>query len=210
MSNMIPAFEYVVYALVVNFTILIVPGQIFFLILQEASRSKGNALQAVLGVVVAEVMLLLLLLMGFATYLQQAIPVLRLAGSILLFVLGVQSIMRARQPATAVRMVGPNFSSFYRGFLMTGLNPPFIVWLFTVGLSVIDVGYSNLGMVGYLIFSTALLSASLSVAFILILAASASRNILGDRVYKVLSIISGVAFIILGANMLYPQLTSLQ
>ncbi len=204
------AVEYVIYAMAVNYTIMLVPGQIFFLILQEAVKSKANALHAALGIAVAEVMLLSLIFMGFTVFLQQAIPILRLSGSILLFMLGVQSIFRARQQPSELKMVKAGLSSFYRGFLLTGLNPPFIVWLFTVGLSVLDVGYSSLGILGYLIFATALLTASLSVVFILILAASASRNVLGHRVYTFLSLISGVAFIVLGVNLIYPLLTAPQ
>jgi threonine/homoserine/homoserine lactone efflux protein len=128
------AIEYAGYALAVNFSILIVPGQIFFLIIQEAGRSREDAMLAALGVALAEVVLLLLLFMGFTIYLRQLIPLLRWVGAILLFTLGVQSIMRTRQP-TVVRIKRPGAAAFYRGFLTTGLNPPFIIWLFTVGFS---------------------------------------------------------------------------
>jgi threonine/homoserine/homoserine lactone efflux protein len=144
------AIEYAGYALAVNFSILIVPGQIFFLIIQEAERSREDAMLAALGVALAEVVLLLLLFMGFTIYLRQLIPLLRWVGAILLFTLGV---------------------------------------------------------FGYLIFAIALLGSSLAVVFILVMVVSAGRNALGHRGLRILSLISGMAFIALGFSLIHPMLT---
>ncbi|MEM3096517.1 MAG: LysE family transporter [Nitrososphaerota archaeon] len=199
------AIEYVVYSTLVCLSIMIVPGQIFFLTIQEASRSRRDALMMGLGIAAAEIVLLLLLFTGFSTILYRIVPVLRITGAIFLFILGSRSIARSLKPTTRKKVEG-SLAPFNRGFLMTALNPPFIVWLFTAGLSTLDTG-AALGLMGYLIFASALLGSSLAVVLFLIFAISISSHYMGGPVLRFLYLVSGLAFLALGLSLLYQLLT---
>ncbi|GBC69190.1 hypothetical protein HRbin01_00884 [archaeon HR01] len=192
--------EYLLYSLAVCFSILIVPGQIFFMLIQEASRSVRDGLTSSLGVVLGEVFLLALLYAGFTLLLQQIIPFLKAGGAVLLLSLAAYSFLKAVKPPRTGSSSGG--ASLGRGFMLVVMNPPFIIWLLTVGSAVIDSGYRLLGSWGYFIFAQALLISSTTVMLVLIAAVSAGRKVFQTRLTKPLYIVSGGAFILLAINLL--------
>jgi len=200
--------DYIVYVFVTCSVIFLVPGPIFFLSLTEGMQSFRHGLAMLLGVLAAQTILLLLLSTGFALLLHQIMPELRLVGAAFLLWLGFSAVRIAlddRPPRQQPRAEeGLKGTPFVRGFLMTFLNPPFILWLLTVGATTLETGLSTAGDMTYIIFGTGVLVMSASVSFTLVLFSSRGRVVTRKHHLRILSMISGLAFVVIAVTVIMP------
>ncbi len=197
--------DYVAYVFLTCSVIFLVPGPIFFLSLTEGLHDFRRGLVMLLGVLTAQMILLLLLSSGFALLLTQIMPALRLVGAAFLLWLSFSAVRVAlgdysSQPK--LREEGLKGSPFVRGFLMTFLNPAFILWLLTVGAATLETGLSAAGSSTYIIFGAGVVTTSAGVSFALILFSSHGLTLAGKHGIRLLSMISGLAFVVLAATMI--------
>jgi threonine/homoserine/homoserine lactone efflux protein len=197
--------EYVVYSFATCLFIFIVPGPIFFLSISEGVRGIRAGLLMMLGATTAQSMLLLILATGLLLLLRQVIPELSLIGAALLVLIGASAIRTALRghPGNVRFKAG---GSFARGFAMTLVNPAFILWLLTVGATVLELGLTTVGTVAYAIFSLDILVSSAGMSLLLILLSSRGRRLTGERGMRVLTLISGLAFLAIAFALTAPLL----
>ena len=203
---MTPA-EYAFYVFVTCSAIFIVPGPIFFLSLNEGMQSLKGGGMMILGVLTAESILLTLLNVGFILFLQHILILLRIIGIVLLIVLGGLAMRSGVKGVTATshKMIR---ASYTRGFLLTFINPPFILWFVTVGSSLLETGIKELGSLAFVIFSLILLTSSIIVMATIILSVHGGKRLIGNREIRALSIISGAGFIIIAIILAIPIVSS--
>lgn len=84
--------EYTAYVLAACFAIFLVPGQVFFLSVNEGMRGIRSGVMMPLGVLTAESLLLIALVVGFVIILQHILGVLKVLGAGLLIWLGASAI----------------------------------------------------------------------------------------------------------------------
>ena len=104
-----------------------------------------------LGHAVVEMPLILIILYGFGTFFQYTLAQLALSilgGGVIIW-MGV-SLFRNRN-AIIRGEKDTRYSSFVSGILMSGLNPFFLLWWFTVG-SLWIMKFSVLGVTGMIVF----------------------------------------------------------
>jgi threonine/homoserine/homoserine lactone efflux protein len=195
---MTPA-EYLVYVLGVSLAIFVVPGQVFFVSLSEGLRGLRPGLVMMLGVICGQALLLGQLSVGFALVLHDLLAVLRVAGAVVLAWPGFSAIsagLRDRVRASGVAVRG----SFARGFLVTIMNPPFLIWLLTVGSTMLSVGFAEVGVAAHVFLAFGGLIASAVVMFAIIAPAYRGKSRIGTHGARILSVISGLAFLAIGAT----------
>ncbi len=196
--------EYAIYSLGVCLTIFIVPGQIFFLSIREGMRGLRNGVLMLMGVLTAEVVLIALLALGFIHIFLEYMTLVNLAGATLLIWLGISAI---RSGLRGVEMGEIDDSAsrgpYLRGLLLTLLNPPYIIWLITVGAALLGEGLTTIGETAYLIFAASLLGGSALVTMVLVWLAAAGRRPLREKGFRILFLISGSAFLFIAVRLLF-------
>jgi threonine/homoserine/homoserine lactone efflux protein len=99
-------------------------------------------------------------------------------------------------------------ASYTRGFLLTFINPPFILWFVTVGSSLLETGIKELGSFAFIIFSLILLTSSILVMATIILSVHGGKRLIGMQELRALSIISGTGFILIAIILFVPLVSS--
>jgi threonine/homoserine/homoserine lactone efflux protein len=194
--------EYTLYSLSVCLLIFIVPGQIFFLSLNEGMKSIKNGLLMLLGVITAQFSLIILLEIGAIYLLNKYIFFINIAGTIILIWLGFSAIYSSIKGIKIGIAQSSYQSSYIRGLFLTLFNPPFIIWFITVGFSLLNKGIEILGNIAHLIFIFSIIGGSSIVSLVLIFLAAYSRKPFGEKGLRFLSFFSGIAFIILAFKLL--------
>lgn len=197
--------EYVAYSFATCLFIFIVPGPIFFLSISEGVKGIRAGLVMMLGAMSAQAMLLLILATGLLLLLRQIIPELTVIGAALLVWIGASAVWTAfkGRPKNIRFAAG---GSFGRGFALTVINPAFVLWLLTVGAAVLENGLSSVGSVAYAIFSLDIILSSAAMSLLLILLSSRGRRLTGERGTRALTLISGLAFLVIAIVLVVPLL----
>ncbi len=198
-------FEYSTIVFVTCIAIYIVPGPIFFLSINEALHGFKRGTMMMLGVLTAQSVLLIFLNIGFIIILQHILNILRIVGTALLLALAGSAIrggIRGINTRTN-EMIGTPYT---RGFLLTFLNPPFILWFITVGSTLLETGVNEVGALAFILFSIILLATSVIVMLAIILSVHSGKRLIGIREIRVLSIISGIGFIIIAIILIFPMI----
>ncbi|MEM3062667.1 MAG: LysE family transporter [Nitrososphaerota archaeon] len=199
---MLDWLEYTLYSFSICFLIFIVPGQIFFLSLNEGMKSIRNGLLMLLGVVTAQFFLIILLEIGAIYLLNKYIFFINIVGTLILIWLGFSAIYSSIKGIKTSITKSSYQSSYVRGLFLTLFNPPFIIWFITVGFSLLNKGIETLGNIAHLIFVFSIIGGSVIVSLILIFLAAYSRKPFGEKGLRFLSFFSGLAFIILAFKLL--------
>lgn len=189
--------DYIAYSFATCLFIFVVPGPIFFLSITEGVRGIRQGMLMLLGVAAAQSMLVGVLATGLLLLLKQVIPELTLFGGVFLLWIGFSAIRTAvkGQFSTAQDL---RSGSFARGFVLTFANPAFILWLLTVGATILETGLSTVGSPAYAIFWLDILATSAGISLILIFLSSRGHQLTGRRGMQILTLLSGIAFIVLG------------
>jgi len=196
---------YLSYVFAACLIILVVPGQVFFLSINEALRGFRAGVKMLFGVASAMTIPVVLLAAGFALLLQQLLVELMIVGAAFLIWIVVSAIRTALKGGGEYESrAGSAGNSFSRRFAMTALNPPFVLWLLTVGSSMLRTGVESIGRLAYPIFGLAAVGSSSLVCLIIIFLISRGFRMTGKRGLQALEMISGPAFVILGCLILAP------
>lgn len=192
-----PVLEYIAYSFATCLFIFVVPGPIFFLSITEGVRGIRQGMLMLLGVAAAQSMLVGVLATGLLLLLKQVIPELTLFGGLFLLWIGFSAIrtaVKGRFTTTQDARSG----SFARGFVLTLANPAFILWLLTVGATILETGLTTVGSPAYAIFWLDILVTSAGISLVLIFLSSRGHQLTGQRGMQILTLLSGIAFIALG------------
>jgi threonine/homoserine/homoserine lactone efflux protein len=201
---MIPS-EYALYVFFMCSAILTAPGPIFFLSINESIRGLRRGLLMLFGVLAAESVLLILIDVEFVFLLQRFLGILRVAGAVLMVGLAVSAMHEGVKGVSPYgrKMIG---APYIRGFLVTLVNPPLILWFVTVGSVLLETGVETVGNLAYVIFGVSLLGVSAIVALAIILSIQRGKRVIGPRGLRILSFISGGAFVIMAILLVIPLL----
>lgn len=192
--------EYVIYAFASCMVIFIVPGQLFFILIYEGTKGFKRGLKVLLGVLASETLLLYVLFAGVSDLLSAHLYLLKIAGAALLTWFGASAMWSALKPHLIGRRDPYSRGPLALGFLFTFLNPPFIIWFLTVGVSVLNVGVVSVGAIAHLVFALALFTSTAAVSLMILVLTATGRKTIGERGLRFLSAISGVVFLVLVVN----------
>lgn len=209
---------------VVAFSGAMVPGPLLTFTISEAIR--GGFITApliMLGHALLELLLVIGLLAGFSSYLQQpeVFKGVAILGGIFLLYMGyamVRDAWRGRfsldfsgdaeapgnaaaaldDPVRVSNAQGRRLSPVAGGFLISLANPFWSLWWVSVGLSYITLSMKN-GLAGVASFYTGHTLADVAWYFMIAAAVAGGRKFLSDAVYRAILIACGIFLIALGA-----------
>ena len=187
------------------------PGPLFFATVTHGAKlgAKGG-LAFSIGHTLVEFPLVLILSVGLLTVADQ--PVIKLitgvAGGLALLTFGafmIWDILVKKANQITLRGIASR-SPILIGLLFTGLNPYFIVWWLTVGGELIRRGLMFASLAGVVIMFLSHIWMDYAWLTVIAYLAKKGTSILGNKGYKALMILFGVAFVYFGINFVISAL----
>jgi threonine/homoserine/homoserine lactone efflux protein len=175
-------------AFLIGFSGAMVPGPVLvYAITSSSKRGFWAGPLLVLGHGILEGLLLILLALGFAKFLNHELfnGIISLAGAVVLIFMGIGMIREARTASLNVKTDAP-VSSLHpvpAGILTSISNPYWIIWWATIGLNFVSLSraYGNLGILTF--FSGHLLS-DLSWYSLISALVTFGRKLISDPIYR--------------------------
>jgi threonine/homoserine/homoserine lactone efflux protein len=127
------------------------PGPITAATIAKGYHDKNAGMKIALGHAIVELPIILLLYYGFAYYISSpdVKKYIGLAGGLMLIIMG--SMMFRTMSKALGRNADLPYHSITTGMILTGVNPYFLLWWATVGLTLIT-GATKFGVYGLLLF----------------------------------------------------------
>jgi len=200
-------FDFVGTVVIVTASGALAPGPLTFgIILHGSDGGARSGFGCATGHMIAEVPLVLALTFGLTTAISQPSikAMVGLAGGIGLICFGgaqIYSILKKKtSKAWTSNLPG---SSIMLGLVLTGLNPYFILWWFTIGSMLILQALTIAALLGVLIMY--LSHVWMDYAFLTALAhfGKKSKAFLGSRYYRLMLFVFGVILIYYGIAFLF-------
>jgi threonine/homoserine/homoserine lactone efflux protein len=197
--NILPLLATVV---VISLSGVMMPGPMFAMTVARSYRTPWAGAQVSLGHAVIEVPLILLIYFGFGSLFQHSAVqlVLSVLGGGMIIWLGI-GMFRARR-GTFQQGKERTTNAFTSGIVLSGLNPFFLFWWATVGLSLIAkfLSFGTTGLIALITTHWLCDLAWLSFVSILIFR---TQKLYGKRLQEGLFIICSLLMIYVGGTFLY-------
>lgn len=203
--------SFVTTVIIVTASGALTPGPLFFATIAHGAKlgAKGG-LAFSIGHTLVELPLVLLLSVGLLTVADQ--PVIKLitgvAGGLALLTFGaflIWDTLVKKGNQITLRGIASR-SPILVGLIFTGLNPYFIVWWLTVGGELIRRGLMYASLSGVIIMFLSHIWMDYAWLTIIAYLAKKGTSILGNKGYKALMILFGVAFVYFGINFVISAL----
>ncbi len=203
--------SFVTTVIIVTASGALTPGPLFFATIAHGAKlgAKGG-LAFSIGHTLVELPLVLLLSVGLLTVADQ--PVIKLitgvAGGLALLTFGaflIWDTLVKKGNQITLRGIASR-SPLLVGLIFTGLNPYFIVWWLTVGGELIRRGLMFASLSGVIIMFLSHIWMDYAWLTIIAYLAKKGTSILGNKGYKALMILFGVAFVYFGINFVISAL----
>ncbi|QSE99088.1 LysE family translocator [Fulvivirga lutea] len=192
--------------LIFGLTLAVMLGPVFFTLLQT-SLEKGfsKAIIVAVGVSVGDIILILLAYFGLSKLIgfNENKMIIAYAGSVILALFGVASIIKARRPFNPKLNTTPEvkgfFRFFFKGLLINAISPfvP-IFWIGTMSLATVEYNYSGTTLFAFfatiiaVVFLTDLLKAFL---------ANKLSVLITSKVMRIMNILVGIILIAFSIRM---------
>jgi threonine/homoserine/homoserine lactone efflux protein len=197
--NMLPILAGVV---VISLSGVMMPGPMFAMTVAKSYRSPWAGAQVSLGHAVIEVPLILLIYFGFGGFFQNSMVqlVLSLVGGAMIIWLGI-GMFRARNSMVEQGKDLPH-NAFTAGIILSGLNPFFLLWWATVGLSLV-AKFLNFGTTGLIALITTHWLCDLAWLSLVSVLIYRTQRLYGKRLQEWMFIICSSLLIYVGGTFLY-------
>jgi threonine/homoserine/homoserine lactone efflux protein len=188
--------------IVISLSGVMAPGPMFAMTVAKSYRTPWAGAQVSLGHAVIEVPLILLIYFGFGRFFQyhNVQLVLSLLGGGMIIWLGI-GLFRAR--AEVVKQ-GKELqqNAFVAGIILSGLNPFFLLWWATVGLSLV-AKFLNFGTTGLVVLVTTHWLCDLAWLSLVAILIYRTQKLYGKRLQAGMFIICSLLMIYVGGTFLY-------
>jgi threonine/homoserine/homoserine lactone efflux protein len=203
--NILPLLATVV---VISLSGVMMPGPMFAMTVAKSYRTPWAGAQVSLGHAVIEVPLILLIYFGFGSFFQNNTVqlVLSLLGGAMIIWLGI-GMFRARNEVVKQGKDLPR-SAFTSGIILSGLNPFFLFWWATVGLSLVAkfLKFGSAGLAALTVTHWLCDLAWLSLVSVLIYR---TQRLYGQRLQEWMFIICSLLMFYVGGTFLYSGIRML-
>lgn len=191
---------------VVGLSGAVMPGPVLTATISETlKRGFSAGPLIVLGHGLLEIVLISILVLGLAQWLEQeaVLAVLLLVGGCILVLMGAHMALTADQAVREALAAGEHAVPAVRGPVLAGIftslsNPYWSVWWATIGLGYVAIAWES-GIPGVICFYTGHILSDLVWFSFVALMVSAGRRLVPPRVYRVVITLCGLALVALGA-----------
>jgi threonine/homoserine/homoserine lactone efflux protein len=196
-------------SIIIGYSGALMPGT---LLTYTVDKSYKKGLKAgffiPLGHVVLELLVIVLLLIGFGKYLEINLVriIIGFAGGILLSYMGINMIyldaknklVIDEQCNTAKKDKSSNKYMFFSGIVLSATNPYFTIWWTAIGLGLILSAYSSYGIVGVIVFFIGHAFCDISWYLLVSFLIHRSKSFINIKVYRIISAVLGALIIFFG------------
>ena len=177
------------------------PGPLLTIVIAKSVKHgfKAGPL-VILGHTILEIILVLILVMGFSKLLNQPllIKTVSLLGSGILFLFGIRMANSAKNITLNIDAQDQRCSRLtVLGITMSIANPYWAVWWLTVGLGLI-LSAQKYGLFAVAVFFLGHILADLTWYSAVSFTVSKGRRFLSDKIYKSIMLLCGIALIVFG------------
>jgi L-lysine exporter family protein LysE/ArgO len=192
--------------LVTGVVLSLMLGTVFFsLIRNSLAHGQRSGIYIALGVIACDMIFISLAILshGFAVFLQNYKVTISILGGIILVIMGIMMIIKAKPKVQEGKDISPKKNAWYyyfaNGFLLNVLNPVnFFSWLAISSMLTIK---SNYDIPDKLIFFTASLMSIFIVEVLIAHFAFRLKKIVTPLVLKRINQVSGSVFVIVGLRL---------
>lgn len=202
-------FQFAAAVVIISASGVMAPGPLFAATISRGIKEGRMAgLKMAYGHTLVE--LPLVLLIGIGALSLEVFPEFRAITSILgaasIFVFAALQIRAGLRPKQDAKQ--SKYGSFLTGVLLTGLNPFFLAWWFTIGFKLIADAYVMWSFLGILIMFC--LHIWMDYAWLITVSALSSRGrrFLSNRIFKVVIVGINLALVYFGVSFVFDYLTA--
>ena len=202
-------------AIAVAFSGAVMPGPLLtYTVKQAFSGGLRSGLTIILGHVLLELLLVVFIFLGFDIILQSGAAqiIIGLVGGALLIDMGVKMLTGAARNTVKLDMQGSASTRglVASGFLISAMNPYFLLWWAVVGLGFLLTAYQTFGFWGVGVWFAGHILVDFGWYGLISWLIGKTRRFLDERIYRALIGILGGLLVYFGAMFLWNALRSLQ
>jgi|YelNatPaOPRAMG01_1025707.scaffolds.fasta_scaffold00616_15 threonine/homoserine/homoserine lactone efflux protein len=183
---------------IIAFTGAMMPGPMFTATMLMSSK-KGfiSGPLIVLGHGTLELLLIILLYLGFGSLLKDHIVMgsIGIIGGVALLWMSYEAFKFSDNISVQNDKKRLNNSAFFAGIITSLSNPYWIIWWITIGLSYIVLSFSY-GLKGIITFYTGHILADLVWYSVVAFSFSFMKRFITSRGFKVIAVVSGIIFMV--------------
>ena len=204
-------FELFLTVILVSFSGVMSPGPLFFAnIIKGTELGVKSGLRVSIGHTFVEFPLVILLSLGFLTFIDQTFMrlIIGVVGGIVLLVFGAIQIKDAFLKRKAIYGLGnkSSLSPLLIGIVLTALNPLFIVWWLTTGMKLVVEALLYASLFGVLVMYASHIWLDYFWLSITAHLANKGKNLINTKGYSILLIIFGAILIYFGFNFILTSI----
>lgn len=201
-------------ALTIGFSGAMMPGSLLtYTLKQSLSAGKRAGFIIVAGHALLELLLLILIFLGFDTilrsdYAQMAIG---LVGGALLLFMGFDMIRSAIKNKLQVRTDGVSSKSsslLLSGAALSASNPYFLIWWAIVGLGLLTEAYKAFGIAGVCVFYIGHISADFIWYGTISIIVGTTRKFIPEKPYRIMIALLGGVLLFFGGRFMYSAIVT--
>lgn len=202
--------EIFIQSVLIGYSGAIMPGSLLTYTLDQSIKSGVKAgLMVSIGHTLLELLLLILILLGFGQYLSSDLAqmIIGLLGGFVLIYLGGGMVKDSYTGKIAINLQmetkTKSGNMLIGGAVISATNPYFTVWWAAVGLGLIMNAFNTFGLVGVIIFYLGHIISDFSWYLFISWLVSKTRSFISLNVYKVIVLFLGICLIGFGAGFLW-------
>ncbi|MFU8794854.1 MAG: LysE family transporter, partial [Dethiobacteria bacterium] len=196
-------------ALAVAFSGAMMPGPLLtYTIRQSLNAGPYSGFVIIAGHAVLELLLIVLIFMGFDIILQSdsAQSVIGIVGGLLLIYMGADMVINSLKNKVKIELDNKKSkpgNMLFSGFIISAANPYFLLWWAVIGLGFLIQAYKLFGSAGVLIFFTGHILADFIWYGSVSLIVGTTRKFIKVNLYRVIIAFLGGVLIFFGGTFFY-------
>lgn len=200
-------------ALAVAFSGAMMPGPLLtYTIRQSLNAGPYSGFVIIAGHAVLELLLIVLIFMGFDIILQSdsAQSVIGIVGGLLLIYMGADMVINSLKNKVKIELDNKKSkpgNMLFSGFIISAANPYFLLWWAVIGLGFLIQAYKLFGSAGVLIFFTGHILADFIWYGSVSLIVGTTRKFIKVNLYRVIIAFLGGVLIFFGGTFFYNALS---
>ncbi|HOV70501.1 MAG TPA: LysE family transporter [Clostridia bacterium] len=194
------------YALTIGFSGAMMPGPLLtYTIRQSLTYGSRAGFIITAGHSLLEIILLILIFMGFNTVLQSPAAQIGIgiAGGALLCWMGFSMIYSAYKNKLTIDTAGSiksHGNMLLSGAVISASNPYFLLWWAVIGLSILMQAYNTFGFAGVAVFFAGHFLADMSWYGLVSIIVGSTRRFIKQKPYRIIIAVLGCLLIFFGAQ----------
>jgi len=191
-------------SLLIGYSGAVMPGSLLAYVIDRSIRKGGNSgVLATVGHALLELAVVIALILGADVLLTSNVAqiVIGIAGGTFLCWMAYAMIRDALKNRLIIESATVSLKKdnpIFKGAVLSGSNPYFLIWWAIIGLSLIIEAYAAFGIIGVLVFYVGHILADFTWYMLVSYGVSKTRRFINPKVHRIITGVLGAAVLVLG------------